>query len=360
MARAPQYIYVEAAVTAHRRTRALLGRLPGARVVPCRHYGEVFNRRGQDFRLQKARPAWIVGEKTGARILEAPPGYGVGGVENYYFSHMLNCVYDCGYCFLQGMFRSAHQVLFVNYEDFMRDIDARLAASPVGDVWFFSGYDCDSLAAEPLTGFAAAFLPFFAARRRAWLELRTKSVQVEALLGHEPFDNCVVAFSFTPQEVHADLERGVPSVERRVAAMAQLQARGWQVGLRFDPLIWSPDHRARFARLLATIFSVLQGEIVHSVSVGGFRLPRDFYSRMVKMMPTERLLAGPLAESDGLVGYESELEAEMLAAALELLGERVPRERLFPCAPDPVSDAASGSVPGPAPRRPLRGAVELR
>ena len=74
--------------------------------------------------------------------------------------------------------------------------------------WFFSGYDCDSLALEKVTGFAAEILPFFAARPRAWLELRTKSVQIDALRAHPPLPNCVVAFSFTPGEVHARLEPG--------------------------------------------------------------------------------------------------------------------------------------------------------
>ena len=39
---------------------------------------------------------------------------------------MLNCLYDCRYCFLQGMYRSANYVLYVNYEDFTKDIDTLL------------------------------------------------------------------------------------------------------------------------------------------------------------------------------------------------------------------------------------------
>ena len=31
---------------------------------------------------------------------------------------MLNCIYDCKYCFLQGMFNSANYLVFVNYQDF--------------------------------------------------------------------------------------------------------------------------------------------------------------------------------------------------------------------------------------------------
>ena len=36
---------------------------------------------------------------------------------------MLNCVYDCSYCFLQGMFNSANYLVFVNYEDYFKEIE---------------------------------------------------------------------------------------------------------------------------------------------------------------------------------------------------------------------------------------------
>ncbi|SVD49612.1 uncharacterized protein METZ01_LOCUS402466, partial [marine metagenome] len=67
--------------------------------------------------------------------MATPEGYGIGGKNNYYFSHMLNCIYDCRYCFLQGMYRSAHYVLFVNYDEFFGAMDAKLMAHDGEDVW---------------------------------------------------------------------------------------------------------------------------------------------------------------------------------------------------------------------------------
>jgi len=97
-------------------------------------------------------------------VMPAPEQYETGGGAQYYFSHMLNCVYDCRYCFLQGMFRSANYLLFVNYEEFVQEI-SEVADSHNNDkkpVWFYSGYDCDSLAYEPVTGFANYFIDAFA------------------------------------------------------------------------------------------------------------------------------------------------------------------------------------------------------
>ncbi|HUO86772.1 MAG TPA: DNA photolyase, partial [Thermoanaerobaculia bacterium] len=194
-------IYIEEEVAAHGRTLEILERLPDAVRVPCDHYQEIFDREAQDFRLQKRRPSLILANAEQGLLAEAPPGYQLGGRRNFRFAHMLNCIYDCRFCFLQGMNRSAHYVIFVNYEDFMAAIDAELAEAPDEDTWFFAGYDCDSLAFEPVTRFARSFLPFFAERPRAWLELRTKSTQIKSLLDVEPFPNCVVAFSMTPPEL---------------------------------------------------------------------------------------------------------------------------------------------------------------
>ena len=110
-------VYVEAEIRQHPRTQRLLERFRRLPVVEIEHYGEVFNPRSQNFRLQKKNPAIIIARKNKGHALAAPEGYGLGGEHNYYFSHMLNCIYDCRYCFLQGMYQSAHQVLFVNYED---------------------------------------------------------------------------------------------------------------------------------------------------------------------------------------------------------------------------------------------------
>ena len=107
-------IYIERQVADHERVRELCERFPDALRVNCRTYNEVFNPKAQNFRLQKQKPSLILARKQGNLVLPAPPEYGIGEGRVFYFSHLLNCPYDCRYCFLQGMFRSAHYVLFVN------------------------------------------------------------------------------------------------------------------------------------------------------------------------------------------------------------------------------------------------------
>ena len=328
-------VYIERELADHPVVERILKRHPRAQRVYCERYGEIFNRRAQNFRLQKKRPALILARKHDNHVLQAPDGYGVGGDANYYFSHSLNCIYDCRYCFLQGMYRSAHLVVFVNFEDFQTAIDARRQAGR--NTWFFSGYDSDSLALEPITGFAAAMLPFFAERPDAWLELRTKSTQIGALLERPPVHNCVTAFSFTPEAVARTLDHRTPAVAKRIDAMARLAAAGWPIGLRFDPLIYHDKYETGYRQLFQAIFERVPAAAVHSVSMGPFRLPRHFHARMVRLYPREPLFAGAFAERNGLVSYPPEIEREMLDFCLAELARFIDPALIHPCLPDHVT-----------------------
>ena len=59
--------------------------------------------------------------------------------------------------------------------------------------YFFSGYDCDSLAFDGVTNFVESFLPIFEKNKNGILEIRTKSIQIQKILKHKPIDNCIIA-----------------------------------------------------------------------------------------------------------------------------------------------------------------------
>ncbi len=316
-------IYIEREALSYPRASRISASFPAASQVICDRYSEVFNPKSQSFRLQKRNPALILAVKRQGFVTPAPEGHGVGGASNYYFSHMMNCLYDCRYCFLQGMYRSAHYVVFVNYEDFQAEIIA-CAERGSGQVWFFSGYDCDSLAYEPITGFAAHFVPVFADLKRGWLELRTKSTQVRCLTALSAVPNVVVAFSFTPQSISDTFEHRVPSVEKRIRAMCDLQRQGWKIGLRFDPIIHHPRFKAQYEELFARIFDSLDQSLIHSVTLGAFRMPKTFYRNAVKHYPDEALLAERFVETAGVVTYTADLERRMVGFCRELLSAYIP------------------------------------
>ncbi|NNE92404.1 MAG: DNA photolyase [Verrucomicrobiales bacterium] len=330
-------IYVEDEIRDHPRTVRILEKFAAATVIPCERFGEVFNPRAQNFRLQKQRPALILAKKYGKLVLPTPPDYSIGAAKNVYFSHMLNCLYDCRYCFLQGMYSSANYVHFVNFDDFKTAIRDELETAADFPVCFFSGYDCDSLALENLTGFAAEFLPVFAGLdpEKAWLELRTKSVNVRPLLEYpgDPLPNVIPAFSLTPDSVAREIEHGAPPVAKRINRVHSLIRQGWFVGLRLDPLIACENFEDEYRGLIESIFSELKNpELIHSVTLGPLRFPKKMHRKIAGLYPGEPVLADPklVVSPDGKrVAYADEMEREQEAFVMAELGRFLPVDRIF-------------------------------
>ncbi|RBP48278.1 SPL family radical SAM protein [Arenicella xantha] len=324
-------VYIEQAIMDLPRTATILARYPKARQIIIERYGEVFNSHAQNFRIQKQNPSLILAAKQNSKVMPTPAQYETGGGAHYYFSHMLNCVYDCRYCFLQGMLRSANYLLFVNYDDFLEEIK-QVAKRHVDDakpVWFFSGYDCDSLAYEPVTKFAEVFVPAFKEIPNAVLELRTKSTQIRSLLNMPAQENVVVAYSLSPDAVAQQVEFGAPPFAKRLEALQRLQAHGWRIGIRFDPIVWHSDYVEDYRRTAQAVFETLDPKRIDSVTLGGFRLPKGFHKTMSKLYPEHWILNAGLDDTNGMVAYRQEIEAEVLETVSALCQKYMPADKLF-------------------------------
>ena len=325
-------IYIENHIKNHPRTKKILSRFKkNINVVYCDHYGEIFNIKSQNFRIQKNKPALILAKKEGKKIHNIPKNFGIGGKKNYYFSHMLNCIYDCEYCFLQGKHMSAHYLLFVNYEDFFLEIKKKILENSTKKYYFFSGYDCDSLAFDGVTGFIKYFLPIFKQNKNAILELRTKSNQINKLLKHEPIDNCIVAFSFTPENISKLIEHKVPSVKNRIKAMKQLANIGWKIGLRFDPIIPACNFAKIYDKLFQNIASNIPEESIHSISFGMMRFPKKMFKKMTKENSNKRLFSQPFENRNGIFSYNKKLENKVENIILKKLKKYMKKAPIYNC-----------------------------
>lgn len=323
-------IYIEKEALSYPVVKKILQKYNNISKVICDHYGEIFNIKNQNFRTQKQFPALIIAVKKGNRVLETPEGFGIGGNNNYYFSHMQNCLYDCRYCFLQGMYHSANYLWFVNYQDFMADINDIIVKNNQPS-YFFSGYDCDSLVFESITSFAKEFLTFFKNYDNAILEFRTKSVNIKAIENFAVIKNAVIAFSFTPSEISKMIEHKVPPVKNRIKAMQKLSNLGWQVGLRLDPMIYHKEYQQLYKKLIADIFAGLNINNLHSVSVGPLRFPKKMHDRITRLYPDERILTDDLVQIDNMISYQKEIEEKLKNYVTKQLEKYIINTKIFSC-----------------------------
>jgi spore photoproduct lyase len=134
-----------------------------------------------------------------------------------------NCPMDCGYCFLQEYLAdSLPLTAYVNPEAALAELALVLDRHAERHFRIGTGALADSLALDPLTGLSADLVPFFAARRNALLELKTKTDAVEGLLALDPKDRVVVAWSLSPPAAVALAEHGTASIPARLAAARQV------------------------------------------------------------------------------------------------------------------------------------------
>jgi spore photoproduct lyase len=278
-------LYIEEDVLKDEKAIRIQKKLRYENKIICKSYREVFNPKNQNFRIQKKEPSVILAKKKKNLILEAPKKFNIGFSENYYFSHMLNCIYDCNYCFLQGMFNSAHYVIFVNYDDFLFNIKDKLNNSS-NNICFFSGYDCDSLALEDITGFIEYFVEKFVKLNNVTLEIRSKSTNIKSIKKYHPSNKIIPAFSLNPENSITLHEQNTPKLINRINAIKELQNLGWNIGIRFDPFIWYGEI-SKMSIFFEEIFKSINKNRIHSVTIGNFRMTNSYLKRMVKIKPTD-------------------------------------------------------------------------
>ena len=97
----------------------VLKKFKSSEIIQIRHYKDIFNRTNQDFQVQKRAMKLILAKKTGPLLYPATDMVqDYKNKNSFYNTPALNCLYNCEYCFLQGMYPSGHLVLFVNENDF--------------------------------------------------------------------------------------------------------------------------------------------------------------------------------------------------------------------------------------------------
>ncbi|HPO06244.1 MAG TPA: DNA photolyase [Candidatus Gracilibacteria bacterium] len=292
-------IYLEKGIANHFRTKAILSRLNNFEIILIDRYQEVFHRPQQDYLQQKNRgKAMILAEKKGELVQKNPDYCFSTGKHNYYFSVAYNCPFNCEYCFLQGMFRSAYPIFFVNFEDFASEIKNIYEQHQGEETWFFASYENDILAWDNLIAFSEYFVPFFASLKNAKLELRTKSSQIRSLESIQANDQTVISWSLNPEEDIQTWEKGTASLKDRINAIQTLQAKNWKIGLRLEPLIIQNNSIPKYIELFQEIEKNLDIKRLDSVFWSYLKFPPLLLGQIRKMRPQSKLLWYPFKIAD--------------------------------------------------------------
>lgn len=297
-------------------------------LIEIDHYKDVFNRSRQNFAEQKKAPSLILAKKTGTLIYPgAPVCQSFGNEHFYYTSCMMNCIYHCDYCYLQGMYPSGHTVVFVNLDDYFAELTGLLKEHPV---YLCISYDTDLLALEQRFGFVRRWLTFAASHENLTLEIRTKSGNPAIFHTLAPLATKRVIFAWTvsPDSVIASTEHGSASLPLRLAALRAARDAGFSVRLCFDPMIFYADWKEGYHALVETVFREIRPKDLYDVSIGVFRISTDYLKNMRKKRPDSAIVQFPYITENGVSHY-GELSHEMVNYLKELLLPYLPADKIF-------------------------------
>lgn len=321
------HIYIERSILNHPTAVRILSRFPGAGIIEIKHYKDVFSRSGQNFLMQKQSPSLILAGKQDNFLYRGAPVCQDFGHNHFYYTPLvMNCIYDCEYCYLQGMYSSGNIVVFVNLDDYFLQVEKMLMEHPV---YLCISYDTDLLALEQKLGFVREWISFAGKHPDLTVEVRTKSANIKAIEDLEPLNNVIFAWTLSPEAVQKNFEHNTPALNQRISCIKKALDKGFVTRICFDPIIYSKDWLSSFTEMVEKTFSEIPAERITDVSIGVFRISRDYLKRMRKNRPDSLITQYPYEYDNGVYHYGRELSDSMISSAAGVISRYIPPEKIY-------------------------------
>lgn len=321
------HIYVESRALENRNTKKILSYFKSSKIIEINHYKDMFCRKNQEFSLQKLSPNIILAVKEenliykGAEVCES-----FGNKYFYYTSAVMNCIYNCEYCYLQGMYPSANIVVFVNLQEVFQEVEDSLKKHPL---YLCISYDTDIMALENILGFTRQWIEFTRNHKNLSIEIRTKSANFKSIEDLQSFENVILAWTFSPEEVSAKYESNAPAFEARLMDARLAVSRGWKVRICFDPILYIRNWRKYYYECIKHVFEVISPSEIEDVSIGVFRISKEYMKNMKKVNPRSEILTYPFESKHGVCTYSREHCMEIKNFIYNILVKYVETEKIF-------------------------------
>jgi spore photoproduct lyase len=244
-----------------------------------------------------------------------------------------NCPMDCSYCYLQEYLVDNPELkVFSNVDDLLTQADALLSRHRRFFFRIGTGEITDSLALDPYIGFTREVIPFFAEQPNALLELKTKSDCIDGLLGIDPKERVVVAWSMNPQAVIDMDEHGTATLTERLVAARRCQDAGYRLGFHFDPMVEYPNWQKDYENLVDQIFDSIDWHRVSWLSMGVLRETPKLKRTIRERFPRTQILTGEqVLCADGKLRYFYPLRVDMYRAMLYWIRRAAPTVKVYLC-----------------------------
>ena len=321
------HIYVEKSVAGDAMAQDILSRFSHSNVILIDHYKDVFNRPRQSFRLQKLAPSLILAKRSGEVVYKGAPVCQDFGYDHFYYTtSAMNCLFDCEYCFLRGMYGSGNVVVFLDIDRVFSKVERLLSRHPV---YLCVSYDTDLIALESLTGYVARWVEFTRTHEDLTIEIRTKSFRKD-IYEKLPFcDRVIFAYTVSPEEIIRRFEKKTAALPERLEAAACALSKHFPVRLCFDPIIYCQNWKDAYSSMLLEVQKYIDMHQLKDVSVGSFRIPADYMKKLRKDFPESPVCQYPYENRNGVFQYGEKLQNDMENGLITMLQNLIDKDKIF-------------------------------
>jgi len=325
------HIYIESKAQGFNLTKKCIRNFPKAKIIEISDYKSIFNRPRQDFQTQKQSMKLILAIKKPPYIYKGTDILQDGGYKNFYYNTpMLNCLYNCSYCFLQGMYSSANIVVFVNEIDMQDAVKNEIVKRVHKEqpLMLSISYNTDLMAFENILPITKNWIQFAKLNLDLNLEIRTKSGLYHSIKDIESSDQIVLAWTLSPDKVVRKYELNTPPLSKRISAIKLALKDGWKVRLCFDPILYYNNWENDYLELFNKVKSSLNLDQVLDITVGTFRMSNDYFNRIRKSKPNSGLFYQNYKNENGIVSIDSKKKNSIFKLVSDNFSNYLPQNKI--------------------------------
>lgn len=321
------HIYVEKDIKDNPLTEFILNKYHKANVIEINHYKDVFSRQRQNIVNQRKSQALILARKEGELVYKGSPMCQDFDNENFYYtSCTMNCIFDCEYCYLKGMYPTSNIVVFVNIEDIFEEV-SKLCKDR--KIYLCVSYDTDLIALDNLTNYIGKWVEFVSGEPNLTIEIRTKSHRKDIYDKLIPNSRVIFAYTMSPEEVINEYEHKTASLKDRIDAADYAISKGFTVRLCFDPMIYCKDFKTQYENMVNMVFNRISCQKIRDISVGSFRISSDYLKVMRHKMPDSAICQFPFETVDGICTFPSKIKMQMEEHLIGCLTKYIDESKIF-------------------------------
>jgi spore photoproduct lyase len=283
--------------------------------------------------IKKGKRILVLKRNKGAFIKDCP-GTRAYTCCGYQILHIGSfCTMDCSYCILQSYFHPPVLQYFVNHTDLFDELDRLFSLNSISRVG--TGEFTDSLIWEAWSDLTPRLVCRFAGQHRAVLELKTKTVAVDALRSLQHGRKTIVSWSLNTAAVLQTEERRTTPLSARLAAARQCESWGYPLAFHFDPIILYEGCEADYQAVVHQLFSHVSPENIVWISLGTFRFMPSLKKIIQKRFPRSKIVYGEFIPGlDGKMRYFKPLRIQIYQKMISWIRRAAPNTRIYFCMED--------------------------